>query len=317
MINKIIKKIKSVIYIFNRSINHPLNKNNKINSIFKILKFNIGKRLVNKNDIIVPWVNDSKFIISKEDAQIRWNIYCGLVEYIEMLFLMHVLRQNNTFIDVGSNVGIYSILASKVIGAKSISFEPHPNTFKKMIKNFSINSINHLVNPINKGVGSKVEKLNFTNFHDTRNILNKIQNNNNLKKNEIIQVEITTLDKEINLDDEYFIKTDTEGYEYQVLQGGLNTIKNKKLIGLIIETNSMSEEFGYSREIIHKNLESNGLILVDYDPFKRKITKKTNFLMSDDNTSPSSIYVRDIDKIQNLVSNAKPIKIHTAYDINV
>ena len=92
--------------------------------------------MVNKNDIIVPWVNDSKFIISKEDAQIRWNIYCGLVEYIEMLFLMHVLRQNNTFIDVGSNVGIYSILASKVIGAKSISFEPHPNTFKKMIKNF-------------------------------------------------------------------------------------------------------------------------------------------------------------------------------------
>ena len=317
MINKIIKKIKSVIYIFNRSINHPLNKNNKINSIFKILKFNIGKRLVNKNDIIVPWVNDSKFIISKEDAQIRWNIYCGLVEYIEMLFLMHVLRQNNTFIDVGSNVGIYSILASKVIGAKSISFEPHPNTFKKMIKNFSINSINHLVNPINKGVGSKVEKLNFTNFHDTRNILNKIQNNNNLKKNEIIQVEITTLDKEINLDDEYFIKTDTEGYEYQVLQGGLNTIKNKKLIGLIIETNSMSEEFGYSREIIHKNLESNGLISVDYDPFKRKITKKTNFLVLDDYASPSSIYVRDIDKIQNLVSNAKPIKIQTAYDINV
>ena len=98
---------------------------------------------------------------------------------------------------------------------------------------------------------------------------------------------------------------------------GIVLIKNKKLIALIIETNSMSEEFGYSREIIHKNLESNGLILVDYDPFKRKITKKTNFLMSDDNTSPSSIYVRDIDKIQNLVSNAKPIKIHTAYDINV
>ena len=58
------------------------------------------------------------------DIQFRWNIYRGLFEYEDMLFLLHALRPENIFVDVGANVGAYTILSSKVVNAKSVAFEP-------------------------------------------------------------------------------------------------------------------------------------------------------------------------------------------------
>ena len=56
------------------------------------------------------------------------------------LFL-HVLRKNDLFIDVGSNVGSFTILASKVVGANTIAFEPVHNARERFKKQIELNSI--------------------------------------------------------------------------------------------------------------------------------------------------------------------------------
>jgi thymidylate synthase len=57
------------------------------------------------------------------------NIYAGLHEFEDMAFLLHLLRSEDMFADVGSNIGSYTILASGVVGAKSVAFEPVPSTY--------------------------------------------------------------------------------------------------------------------------------------------------------------------------------------------
>ena len=77
------------------------------------------------------------------------------MEHEDMLFLLHALKPNETFIDVGANIGAFTILASKVVKSHSISFEPLPETAERLKDQIHINRIEALVNIKNMGVGNK------------------------------------------------------------------------------------------------------------------------------------------------------------------
>tara|TARA_B100000780_G_scaffold103832_1_gene72627 strand:- start:884 stop:1822 length:939 start_codon:yes stop_codon:yes gene_type:complete len=309
----IFKKLIAIKSILDSIYNNPLTKKNKFKSILKFFTFNFSRFLNNKIEVIVPWVENSKFIIGINNIQLRWNVYWGLVECQDMCFLLHALREEDKFIDVGANVGIYTILASKVVGAKSIAFEPVLETVKKFNEQMSINRINHLVSINHKAVGSKVGKIKISNHNDTRNVLNKVLNETNLDKNDVVEVDLTTLDSEIKNDNaNYIVKIDVEGYEFEVIQGAEKILSSNKLLALIIENNNMSSEYGVQRETIHNKIISYNLHPVTYNPFTRKITKKLNF-----KSTLNTIYVNDIAKIENLCLKAKKFKIHTASGIEI
>ena len=70
-------------------------------------------------------------------------------------FFCIFLRPSDLFIDIGANVGSYTILASSEINAKTIAIEPVPSTFENLIDNISINKMQEKVKALNIGLGSK------------------------------------------------------------------------------------------------------------------------------------------------------------------
>lgn len=44
-----------------------------------------------------------------------------------MALVLHLLRPTDLFIDVGANIGSYTILAGAAVGAKYLSYEPIPS----------------------------------------------------------------------------------------------------------------------------------------------------------------------------------------------
>ena len=314
-----VKKLKEIINLLKSILNHPLNQKNKFKAILRFLTFNIARRLINKKEIIFPWIDNAKFIIGINEIQLRFNIYWGMVEYKDMSFLLHCLRKDDVLIDCGANIGAYSILASKVIGAKSIAFEPHPETVKRFIDQISVNRINDSVTIIQKAVGNKLGKINFTNFIGTGSVLNqvsreKVKIEQSDIGNETTNVDVTTLDHQLkNIDKNYIIKIDIEGYEYAAVQGAKSLLMNKNLIALIIENNQMSEYYNIKRIQIHEKLTSYNLFPVEYRPSERKIVK-INFEKS---KNLNLIYVRDFEKIQELCLTSKKFKIHTANEIEI
>ena len=150
---------------------HPLNESGRLSAVLKFIRYQFATRLFDSK-FLVNWVNDAKFIVSKGETGLTGNLYCGLMEYQYMSFLLHYLRRDDKFYDIGANVGAYTILASGVIGAESVSFEPLPSTYDRLVDQIKINRIEHLVEPINSGVGDKAETLQFTNNLNCMNRVN-------------------------------------------------------------------------------------------------------------------------------------------------
>ena len=195
---------------------HPLNRDKKFNALIRFAKWQIGSRLVPGN-VICDWINGAKFLARTGETGITGNIYTGLHEFADMAFLLHVLRDDDLFVDVGANVGSYTILACAAIGAKGYAFEPVPATYKRLVENIRINHLEDRVQYLNMGVGREPAMIAFTSDMDTTNhaLAHGEQNAN------AIDVEITTLDTALLNQSPSLLKIDVEGYETAVLEGAM------------------------------------------------------------------------------------------------
>ena len=117
----------------------------------------------------IDFAENSKILIRKGLTGATGNLYCGLHDFEPMGFLLHFLRKEDLFVDVGANIGSYTILASGEIGADSIAFEPVPFAFQTLQENIRINSIETKVRTFNAALASKQGALNFTSDLDTCN----------------------------------------------------------------------------------------------------------------------------------------------------
>src|SRR5262249_13208614 len=68
-------------------------------------------------------------------------IYAGLHEFADMAFALHFLRAGDLFADGGANIGSYTVLASGVVGCRTVAFEPDPATAAALERNVSLNKI--------------------------------------------------------------------------------------------------------------------------------------------------------------------------------
>jgi len=63
----------------------------------------------------------------------------GLYDYNNMRFVQMVLQRTPVFIDVGANIGAYTLIASEIPAAIVVSLEPVPAAFAKLQRNIVLN----------------------------------------------------------------------------------------------------------------------------------------------------------------------------------
>lgn len=276
-------------------INHPLNRKDRIKAFSRFIRWQVASRILNEALFLLPFINETKLLVKKGMTGATGNWYSKLHETDEMLFILRSLREEDLFVDIGANIGSYSILASGVVGAKTISFEPIPSTFEYLTKNLLINNLTSKVNAICMGLSDKVGKLNFTSNLDTVN---------HITRDDIsaISVPVSTLNLILKDNHPTIIKIDVEGYEIPVLNGGSRILDSSKLIAILIETNGSGERYGYKDQEIFDLLNDYGFkpyyyngidnILYDYKTgqqntifLKDKIIiedrlKNTNFILN-------------------------------------
>lgn len=270
-----------MLHTLNFIYNHPLNNNQRINALLKFLKWQLITRLWN-GSFVYNWLADSRLIISKGMAGATGNIYVGLMEYEDMSFLLHYLQEDDLFFDIGSNVGVYTVLASKVKKAKTVAIEPVPSTYNHLLDNIQVNRLKNVISK-NIGLGNQVAKLAFTSDKDT---MNSVATQNDINT---FEIDVETLD---NLRQYYgvpkIIKIDVEGYEYNVINGGLNLLKDNQLEAIIIELNGNGMKYGFDDNEIHTVLKSAGFSPYTYDPFHRNL-----LLLENNRPSHNTIYIRN------------------------
>ena len=277
--------------------NHPFNSDNRISGLIRFFKWQLNAKL-NPYPIIYPYTENSKLLIWKGLTGATGNLYCGLMEYNDMGFLLHFLRPSDLFIDIGANIGAYTVLASGEIGAKTISIEPIPSTYKNLTDNILINGIHNKVQALNIGLGGEKKIIKFTKSLDT---FNHVATD---KEIDTIDVEVDTLDSVTNLTPA-LIKIDVEGFETEVLNGANNILNNNDLKAIIIELNGSGSRYGYDEKNIHDKLLALQFKPHNYNPKTRVLTEVSNYANSDGN----ALYIRDKNFVIDRVINSRKIKI--------
>ena len=122
-------------------------------------------------------------------------------------------------------------------------------------------------------------------------------------------IEVTTLDYELDKNKSFFLKIDVEGFEWHVINGGKNILSSPNVIALIIESNDCGAEFGKKFQDIHNILIGFGFTPVVYEPISRKLTRLNNY-----NHGCNTIYVKDIDIMASRCKLAPLRCVHTAFD---
>src|SRR5438270_11919454 len=99
---------------------HPLNAGNKLAALGRVVRWQVASRLLS-GPITLPCVEGTSLLASRGMTGATGNWYCGLHEVRDMAFALHLLRPGDRFLDVGANVGSYTVLAAGAVGAKVVS----------------------------------------------------------------------------------------------------------------------------------------------------------------------------------------------------
>ena len=75
----------------------------------------------------------------------------------EFMLMSEYLKPDSTFIDIGGNMGMYSLMAAKYINqtGRILTFEPNPTLIERFKYNIEINGFDELIEPYQIGIADK------------------------------------------------------------------------------------------------------------------------------------------------------------------
>jgi FkbM family methyltransferase len=280
-------------------LTHPLSRRHPVISILRLLLWQAQSLSAPSKFFVKKFLGPVKFYARRGLTGITGNIYTGLHEFNDMFFLLHFLRAADSFLDIGANVGSYTLLAAGFCGADSTAIEPVKTTFAILSNNIRLNSLQHKVRLINSGAGSRQGTAEFSIGEDTTNHVVTAKGTGNEPSMELPLITIDTIP---NLTPA-LIKIDVEGYETEVLAGMTRTLRSPSLHAIIIELNGSGGRYGYDELQIHRLLSENGFCPYDYNPFERRLTPSEKI------SGFNTIYCRDLEFINSRIKNAPGIKL--------
>lgn len=189
-------------------------------------------------------LNDMTFCVDLRDQGVGLPLYVKhSYEPDETAFLKSHLAAGMTVLDIGANIGYFSLLASDLVGPNGsvISFEPDPHNFQLLRKNIRLNKRRN-VTALNLALGRSNStatlyrsRSNFGAHTLTEEILSSCHHGG---KASPVSVSIAALDSILEkycVQPVDFIKIDVQGYEPAVLDGMLNTITRSPSLTILSE----------------------------------------------------------------------------------
>ena len=209
-----------------------------------------------------------------------------------MMVPLHFLREGDLFLDVGANIGSYTILASGVCRAKTWSFEPDPNTAAKLRRNVAVNNLGDLVTVHEFALGPEKGEVRFTAFPAHLDCINKIASDNDQQVRVVRQ---ERLDDVVGDAEPTMIKMDVEGYEEQALGGAQDLLRKPSL--KVVELETVSPEI--ERMMVGARFER-----VYYDPFGRRLAREPVGPKAN-----NSLFIRDWPFVEARLKLARKIEV--------
>lgn len=204
------------------------------------IKSNFGVNFVVENNLEDYRVDNLK---DKEPETIKW---------------IDDFQMGSTFVDIGANIGQYSLYASVHRDCKVYSFEPFYKNYNKLIENIKVNNCENKISPILCALSSGQTMSNFF-IKDERSSSSGHQIGKNIDEQgnifesvfnySIMTFELDFFIKTFSLESPNYIKIDVDGNENEIINGMSNVLNDTNLKSILIEVNTSQNK---SSEIVNK-----------------------------------------------------------------
>ncbi len=278
---------------------HPLTRQAPLKALGRYVNFHFTQRLFPYSKVY-PWVGSLKLLVRKGWAGVVGNVYTGLYDFEEMGFLIHCLREEDLFVDIGANLGVYSLLAAGICKSRVIAVEPVPSTFRQLQGQIRLNSLENLIETHQIGIGQEAGTLRFSQEFGA---MNHVVSHSDSQTN-VINVPVKTLDQLTELPARV-LKLDCEGYELPVLQGASRFLEQAELQAIIIELNGSGQRYGFADQDIDQLLRQHGFRPYRYWPFSRQLEALSHWRSDQHNT----LYIRQAEALQPILAASSKIEV--------
>lgn len=285
--------VAALWHILSHYLNHPLGRRDRRGTLVRFIRWQIGSRALGAA-VAIPFVNDLRILVQTGMHGATGNIYVGLADFDDMAFTLHFLREGDGFIDVGANVGIYSLLAAER-RANVLALEPVHDTYEHLLDNINLNRLNARVDAKNIGAGGVQGELRFSmSSGPTNHVLTE-----NEGADDAVSVSVDTLDRIATAMRPTMIKIDVEGFEAEVLRGAASLLSSDSLHAVLIELNGLGVRYGAKDADVHLQLIAFGFRPISYEPVSRCLAP-----LDDYKGTGNTLYVRSLSETGKRVKDA-------------
>lgn len=174
------------------------------------------------------------------------------------LFHGGLLEPGDNVIDVGANVGIFSLFAATYVGSagRVVAYEPHPTAFERLVRNVTRNHLSEVIKPINKAASDRPGDISFD--PSSMSVENRIEAAGSMI------VPAVALDDDpavAGLSSVGLMKIDVEGHEAAVLAGGPGVLSRTRAI--VVEYHSET-----AQEAVMRTLDRSGFIRTSHVAYR-------------------------------------------------
>lgn len=206
---------------------------------------------VGETKVWVPSIR-SWMMLNPSDWVDRYLFIEGEYEAANLQILKSVCKPGSVVIDLGANVGWFTLAAANIAGPTGavFSFEPAPEIFTRLSRNVALNQnqTRASITLINKAVGETNGNIPFYESTGGNSGLSSMRNINTSCR-EPITVPVIALDEMLgSLPPVTLIKLDIEGAEMKALHGMRELIARDKPMLMIELTDKFLREMGSSAE---------------------------------------------------------------------
>lgn len=250
------KKTKTYIESVLRIFTHPHNRDSKLRTALRLAWWKVNQ-IFFKYPVLVNMTDEASCLCYPNSSYGSLVFYTKLPDYRQQKYLLDSLTSNSVFLDIGANIGVYSILASTVIKeGKIYSFEVLENTLKCFRQNIAINGYQNI--KIVEKIVSDNNGFEYFVEEDVPEVSHIANKTDEVHGKRLPSVRLDTFLSKEGVEYVDLIKVDVEGAEMKVLRGLEGFLKKDAVGKIILEINKNIKNYESKSEKVISFLQNYG-----------------------------------------------------------